>query len=126
MTEIRSYRDLQVWQRAMQLAESVYRVGAELPPYENYGLRAQMLRSAVSVPSNIAEGHARDSTKDFLRFVSISQGSLAELETQLLLAERFGYAEGPQIADVLQQTAELGRMLSGLQAKLRLRLSPGP
>jgi four helix bundle protein len=122
---VSSYRDLLVWKNAMQLTEDVYRLASVLPKHEQFALIAQLHRSAVSLPSNIAEGHSRDSTKDFLRFLSIAQGSLAELETQLLLAERFKYVEDIEVQVVLDRCAELGKMLNGLQSKLLNKLAPG-
>ena len=120
---IESYRDLEVWQLAMQLAEATYGLCDLLPPQEMYGLRAQLQRAAVSIPSNLAEGHARASTRDYLRFVSIAQGSLAELETQLILAGRLhGISEG--IVDArLQETDQLGRKLRGLQKSLNAKIA---
>ncbi len=108
----------------MRLAASVYRMTVEFPASERYGLTSQLQRCAVSIPSNIAEGHERDSTRDFLRFLSMSQGSLAELETQLLLASELELASSDAIEPLLSSTAELGRMLNGLQNKLRQRLMP--
>ena len=124
MSGIRSYRDLEVWRLGMRLAASVYRMTVEFPASERYGLTSQLQRCAVSIPSNIAEGHERDSTRDFLRFLSMSQGSLAELETQLLLASELELASSDAIEPLLSSTAELGRMLNGLQNKLRQRLMP--
>jgi four helix bundle protein len=83
---IKSYRDLTVWQDGLKLAVSVYRVTNSFPKHELYGLVSQLRRCSVSVPSNIAQGHAKSSTKDYLRHISIALGSLAELETQLILA----------------------------------------
>jgi len=124
MTGIRSYRDLEVWRLGMKLAAGVYRTTVDFPASEHYGLSSQLQRCAVSIPSNIAEGHERDSTREFLRFLSISQGSLAELETQLLLAAELELAGPARIESLLATTAELGRMLNGLQTKLRHRLAP--
>lgn len=89
-----------------------------------YGLSSQIQKAAVSVPSNIAEGHARDSTKEFLHHLSISSGSLAELETQLILAERLTYVDKPTLESLLSKTDQLGRMLRGLQRALRAKLQP--
>ncbi|PJK04718.1 four helix bundle protein [Lysobacteraceae bacterium NML71-0210] len=119
---MRSYRDLQIWQRAMALTADIYRLAATLPGSERYGLCAQMQRAAVSIPSNIAEGHERDSTREFLRFISIAQGSLAELETQLLLAVSLELSGQSTIDALLLEASELGRMLNGLRSKLVLRL----
>ncbi|WP_236621780.1 four helix bundle protein [Luteimonas huabeiensis] len=124
MSGIRNYRDLEVWRLGMELAASVYRVTATFPASERYGLVSQLQRCAVSIPSNIAEGHERDSTRDFLRFLSMTQGSLAELETQLMLAAELDLTRSTDIEPLLAVAAELGRMLNGLQSKLRTRLSP--
>src|ERR1700691_3577747 len=90
---VKSFRDLDVWNLGVELAETVYRVTARFPKSELFALTAQMRRAAVSIPSNIAEGRARDSTREFLRFLAISRGSLAELETQLELAIRVDYSD---------------------------------
>lgn len=120
---IESYRDLEVWQRAMQLVEDVYRTCELLPHHEMYGLRAQLQRAAVSIPSNLAEGHAHTSTRDFLRFVSIAQGSLAELETQLILAGRIHGLPDEMLKTRLEDADQLGRKLRGLQKSLSARLA---
>jgi four helix bundle protein len=125
MAEVRSYRDLKVWQLGIELVESVYLLTASFPESERFGLIAQLRRSMVSVPSNIAEGHARDSTRDFLRFISIALGSLAEAETQLIISNRLNYLNGDEVQRFLGQMDELGRMLRGLQSTLANRL-PSP
>ena len=112
------YRDLKVWQAAMRLAEESYRLSARFPKHETYGLASQVQRSAVSVPSNIAEGHGRNSRKEFHHFLGIALGSLAELETQLILAQQMGYLTGELINPVLQISDEIGKMLKGLQKSL--------
>ena len=86
MESIKSYRDLIVWQKGLKLAAMTYRLAKLMPRQEEYRLASQMLRAAASVPANVAEGHMRGSRKDYARFVTISRGSLAELETFLLLA----------------------------------------
>lgn len=121
-----NYRDLKVWQMAMQLTEDIYRSTESFPSRETYALASQLQRAAVSIPSNIAEGHARSSTKDYLRFVSISQGSLAEAETQLELAHRLGYIAQAELLCLREQTNEVGRMLHGLRNALAAKLSPTP
>ena len=96
---VKSFRDLDVWHLGLELAETVYRVTARFPKAELFALTSQMRRAAVSIPSNIAEGRARDSTREFLHFLAISRGSLAELETQLELAIRLDYGDsGLQVA----------------------------
>ena len=112
------YRDLKVWQAAMRLAIEVYHLSAQLPKHETYGLTSQIQRSAVSVPSNIAEGHGRNSNKEFHHFLGVALGSLAELETQLILAQQVGYLTEELINPVLQISDEIGKMLKGLQKSL--------
>ena len=94
---VESYRDLIVWQKSMELVERVYRMTRVFPKEELYGLSSQIRRAAVSIPSNIAEGQARKSTAEFLNFLSIAQGSRAEVETQTLIAQRLGYVTQNQI-----------------------------
>lgn len=120
---VRHYRDLEVWQHAMDLVGFVYKVTTEFPASERYGLKTQLQRASVSVPSNIAEGHARASTRDYLRFISIAQGSLAELETQLLLSARLELTTGTKIDEALSLAERLSMMLYRLQAALRNKLS---
>jgi four helix bundle protein len=119
-----SYRQLKVWQLGMQLAKEVYLLTQGFPKVEVYGLSSQLQRSAVSIPANLAEGHAKDSTKDFLRHISIAQGSLAETETHLLLAESLDYAKPSQIAPLLDKCSEERKMLSGLRRSLQAKLNP--
>jgi four helix bundle protein len=116
---VESYQRLSVWQKAMDLAEAVYRVTEDFPKQEAFGLTSQLRRAAVSIPSNIAEGKERDSSREFLRFLSIAMGSLAELETQLLLSSRLGYvldADNQVLAPLLDQT---GKMLRGFKKSLQ-------
>ena len=102
----------------MQLATEVYRLSAQFPKHEIYGLASQIQRSAVSVPSNIAEGHGRNSNKEFYHFLGVAMGSLAELETQLILAQQLEYLTEELINPVLQISDEIGKMLKGLQKSL--------
>jgi len=111
------YRDLEVWRLGLDLVETVYRCTAEFPKSEAYGLRAQMRRAAVSIPSNIAEGQARSSSKEFLHFLSIALGSLAELATQFELADRLGYSVA-QFALAGSQIESLGRKLHCLRTSI--------
>ena len=90
---MKDYRELIVWQKAMDLVEAIYRTTARFPKEELYGLTSQIRRAAVSIPSNIAEGQARNTTRDFLHFLAIAYGSLKEVETQVLIAERLGYID---------------------------------
>ena len=111
---MRTHKDLDAWKNSMQLAQEIYRFTGSYPQSEMYGLANQMRRAAVSVPSNIAEGAARASAKEFARFLSVSQASLAELETQTILSERMGFLEA-QISSRLMGDMNLIRaQLSGL------------
>ena len=98
---VRNYRDLLVWQIGMGIAKQVYLLTRGFPKEEMYGLSSQMRRAAVSIPANIAEGHSRDSTKEYLRHLSIAQGSLAELETFFMLAQELDYAKPSAMAGLL-------------------------
>lgn len=121
MGEIQNHRDLKVWQISMDLVETVYRLSRTWPNHELYGLVSQARRASVSVPANIAEGAGRRSTGEFLQFVGIARGSLAELETLLILANRLEYLEGDARDHLLTDIAEVGRMLTGLMQSLRER-----
>ena len=121
---IRSFRDLDVWKRAMALTKDVYRLANALPASERYGLVSQLQRAAVSVPANIAEGHARDSTREFIRFVSISLGSLAELVTLVELSAELHEPRDTDPSLLLAEMEELRLMLRGLQGSLKARLAP--
>lgn len=112
------YRDLTVWRRAMELAEEVYALSRLFPKTEEYRITSQVLRSVVSVPANIAEGHTRSGSREFLHFLSISSGSLAETETLLLLASRTGLVSETRIAKAMALATEVGRMLAALKKRL--------
>jgi four helix bundle protein len=115
----RPHEGLDVWQRAMTLVELVYACSAAFPDVERFGLTAQIRRSAVSVPSNIAEGAARRSTPDYLRFLSISRGSLSELDTQLQIAARLGYTKiSTEISECIDSVFS---MLTGLMNSLQTK-----
>jgi four helix bundle protein len=119
---VRSYRDLKVWQASMELVDQVYDVVDAFPAKQQFVLSAQVLRSASSVPSNIAEGHAQASTKAFLRHLSITAGSLAECETQLAIAARRRYLSDETLEILMRRTDEISRMLTGLRKSLKRRL----
>ena len=121
--DIRSYKDLVVWQRAMDLTTITYRLAAKLPRDERFGLVSQLRRAAVSVPANIAEGRQRATKKDFLRFLAIAAGSLAELETLIALVQRLYEIEIEEVNEVAQEADEVGKMLRALQQKLDANLS---
>ena len=104
--------DLEVWQKAMQLVEDIYKISANFPKEEIYGLTSQIRRAAVSIPSNIAEGAARQGYKEFIQFLYISLGSLSEVETQIMLAKRLSYTSN--ITVILQEITTIKKMLNGL------------
>jgi four helix bundle protein len=114
---------LKVWQDAMAIAEMAYRLTAHFPKDELYGMTSQIRPAAVSIASNIAEGHGRESSGSFIQFLRISQGSLKELETQLLLASRVNLVPGQQVEPVLQRCDELGKMLRSLIRSIQRRQS---
>ena len=118
---VRSYRDLRVWQQAMDLAETSLRFGGLLPRDERFGLISQIRRAAGAVPANIAEGYGREHLGDYLRFLSVANGSLMELETHVLLAVRLGFATREQAQSLFEQSGEVGRMLSRLISSLKVR-----
>jgi four helix bundle protein len=120
---VSSYRDLTVWQKAMDLAEMIISLTATLPREQVYGMSAQMQRSANSVPSNIAEGHARNSTKEYLYHISVSLGSIAELETQLILCGRVKFLSEDEVKEALSLSDEVGKMLRGVQRGLKEKLN---
>ncbi len=111
------YRKLEVWQHAMDLVEHVYRTTQSFPTEELYGLTSQMRKAAVSVPSNIAEGHGRGG-KDFCRFLNIAYGSLLELETHIEISLRLGYLSETDTQSLFERTSQVGRMLNGLRSSL--------
>jgi four helix bundle protein len=110
----RHFRELVVWQKAMELTRQVYRETATLPKSETFGLQSQMRRAAVSVPSNIAEGHGRLSDKLLRVFLAQARGSLCELETQIQLCEDLGFIQGAQTHKLFELGNEVGRMINGL------------
>ena len=114
MSEVRNYRDLLVWQRAMDIAEATYELSRRFPRDEIFGLTSQSRRAAASIAANIAEGYGRASRPTYAHFLRIAQGSLKELETHLILAERVGVAAPGSIWALLEQSDELGRMLRAL------------
>lgn len=119
---ISSYRDLKVWQLGIDRVVDVYHACESLPKQEMYGLASQMQRSSVSIPANIAEGHERGSTREYVRHVGIAQGSRAELETHLIIAERLKFISSTKVTGLLNDLGDLGKMLNGLQRALNARL----
>lgn len=117
------YKELVIWQRAMQLVKSVYRLTETFAPDERYGLVLQMRRAAVSIPSNIAEGQARRGTKEFVHFLGLASGSVAELETQLLLSIDLHYVQREDASSAQNELAEIQRMAAAIQCKLAMKYS---
>jgi four helix bundle protein len=118
MTVIKSYRDLLVWQKAVALSVDCYALTKRFPATERYGLASQIQRAAVSIAANIAEGHGRSGPAVFLQHLSIARGSLRELETLLLLADRLGYSKAETSRELAAAADEIGRMLYGLTSKV--------
>lgn len=124
MRPARDYRDLRVWQAAMDLVECVYALAIVLPSEEKFALSDQLRRAAVSIPANLAEGQARGHTREFLRYACMARGSLAELETLVQLVTRLGYAPTSHLQPIQARLDELRRALYGLTSALRRKLSP--
>ena len=122
MGTLKSYQDLEVWRKSIELAEMVYRVSASFPPDERFGMTSQLRRAAVSIAANIAEGAERHGTREFLHFLGIASGSLAETETFLILAQRLGLTTADETTPLEAQAADVGRMLNGLKRSLRSRV----
>ena len=119
---VTSYHDLVVWQKAIDFVVDCYSLTAQFPRSEMYGLSSQVQRSAVSVPSNIAEGAGRLHTREYIRHLGISRGSLFEAETQIILSQRLNYSTPEAIQPLLASVAEIGRMLHGLITALERKL----
>lgn len=122
---IKSYRDLAVWQKGVELAEACYLLTKRFPATERYGLTSQIRRAAVSVPANIAEGHGRSGPGQFVHQLSIARGSLRELETLLLISQRQAYGKTETFLDLAARTDEIGRMLFGLSTKVEASTARG-
>jgi four helix bundle protein len=123
---VSSYRDLEVWKKGIQSAKATYQVTEAFLKHEIYGLSSQLQRAAVSIPANVAEGHARNGTKEFLRHLSIARGSLAELETLLMLAEQLNYCQPSTTHEIMRRCEEISRMPSGLRNALHRRENRNP
>jgi four helix bundle protein len=121
--KIDSYRDLEIWKRGMIITERVYRLVEELPSSEKYGLRSQMTRASVSIPSNIAEGHSRQHVREFIQMLYVARGSLSELETQIELATRLGYFSADRTKECNEDLRSEGRMINGLIRALRAKVA---
>ena len=116
--EVNSYRNLRVWQLAMDLVIDCYQTVKFFPKHEQFGLTSQLQRAAVSIPANIAEGHGRSYTKEYLRHIVIAKGSLVELETHIQIADRMHYYDTNKLNELLEKTNSLGRMLTSLRKSL--------
>ena len=116
---VKYYQDLLVWQKAMDLAVMIYELTRKLPREERFSLADQMRRASVSIPSNIAEGQQRKTTKEFIQFLFVSKGSLAEIETQLILCMKLSYLNQEQIEPALQLCGDIGRMINALISRLQ-------
>ena len=119
---VSSYRDLEVWRFGVELAVECYKTTAAFPRAERYGLASQIQRAATSIPANIAEGQARFSTREFLRYLAIAYGSLAELETHIEVAMRLEYIPCDQARFLTSRMQQIGRLLNGLSRSLRARV----
>jgi four helix bundle protein len=120
--EIKSFRDLIVWQKAMGFVVETYKASAAFPSDERFGLTAQLRRAAVSIPSNIAEGHGRESTREFLNFLSIAYGSLNEAQTQIMIAEKLSFLSSDRTANLLALAGEVAKLINGLCSSLKNKL----
>jgi four helix bundle protein len=118
-SEIRSFRDLIAWQKAMDLCEQVYTLSQAFPAEERFGLTAQVRRAAVSVPSNIAEGYGRGQKRDYMRFLKVARGSLFEVQTQLLLAARLKFANADSAGRCMELVGDVDRILCALIRAVR-------
>ena len=121
--KVGSFKDLLVWQKGMALATIIYRITRSFPNEEKFGLVAQKRRAAVSIPSNIAEGQARHTTKEFIQFIYHAEGSVAELETQLLLAVDLGYCAREEAGEAFRLISDLRNMLNALRRTLSRKVS---
>jgi four helix bundle protein len=117
--KVTSHRELDAWDVSMEIAESVYALARQMPKQEEFRLTSQMIRAAISIPANIAEGHARATRKDYAHFISIAKGSASELETLLLLANRAALLAPGATTPVLEKVDRVARMLNRLHARLK-------
>ena len=113
------HKKLLVWQRSLALVKQIYEETSGFPAEEKFGLVTQMRRAAISIPSNIAEGSARNTSKEFMNFLHIAQGSVAELETQILISQSLGFTTDDDMHPILNELEEISRMIIGLQKTLR-------
>ena len=121
--KVESYRDLLVWRKGITLVKSIYQLSQRFPAEERYGLTAQIRRAAVSTPSNIAEGQARHTTREFIHFISNAEGSVAEIDTQLVIAVELGFCTSSEAASAFSMLDEERKMLNGWRRKLQDKLA---
>ena len=119
--KLKSYKDLVVWQKSIVLVKEIYQLTRRFPADEKFGLISQMRRAAVSVPSNLAEGHARNTTGEFVQFISHAEGSLAELETQVILAVELGFCPASEARPIQEVIVEIQKMANALRRSLASR-----
>jgi four helix bundle protein len=120
---VQSYRDLLVWQKAIEFVCDCYNVSQAFPKHETYGLCSQLRRAVISIPARIAEGHGRSQTRDYVYQLSLAHGTLMEAETQIIIAEKLQYINNTQSEPLLSKSSELGRMLHGLMNSLQRKLT---
>lgn len=121
---MKGYQELQVWNKAYDLCLEIYKITTTFPVSEKYGLTSQIRRSAVSIPSNIAEGHERQHLKEYIQFLYVALGSIAELKTQMMLSKDIGYLSEKSFVKIESEIVEIGKMLNGLINSLIKKLAP--
>lgn len=123
---VQGHKDLEVWQKSVDMVTTVYALTKQFPREEIYTLTSQIRRSAISIPSNIAEGRGKRSTRDFIRFLNIAYGSASELETQIIISQNLGYVSPEECKPLFEEINRICRMLNGLLAALEKKLIPSP
>ncbi len=118
---VQNFADLRIWQKGMELVPEIYRLTGRLPKQEDYGLTSQLRRAALSVPTNIAEGHGRQHTGEFVQYLSIARGSLAELQTLLILIVRLGYSKEEELSTANELITDIRMLLFGLMRRLQAK-----
>ncbi len=119
--EVKNYKDLIAWRKAISLVTDIYKITVQFPKHELYGLSSQLRRACVSIASNIAEGHGRATSGEFGQFLGHARGSLCEVETQIVIARELGYIDQLQNLSLSKSTDELGRVLNGLTSSIQRR-----
>lgn len=119
MEKIKSFKELKIWQKGMEIVKDIYKLTANFPKEEVYGLTSQMRRSAVSIPSNIAEGFKRFHSKEYMQFLHIALGSAAELETQIIISKELGFINESELQSVSEKIDHSSKMISALLNKLK-------